>query len=258
METRTALVTGGSRGIGRGIVVALARLGWQVTFNYLRDSESARETIAACAGFEGNVQAAQADIGSAADRGRLIDLAFSRNARLDLLVNNAGMAPRQRVDLLDVQEESYDEVMQTNLKGPFFLTQAVARRMIAQPRPDQVKTPPTIINIGSISAYASSTRRGEYCLSKAGLAMMTSLFADRLAKEGILVYEVRPGIIETDMTAGVREKYEALIAEGLLPIQRWGTPADVARAVAAIAEGSLPYSTGEIINVDGGFHLRRF
>ena len=158
---------------------------------------------------------------------------------------------------LEMSEASYDEVMSTNLKGPFFLAQRVARVMVEQGRSGGAQTPPKIINIGSLSAYTSSPNRGEYCLSKAGMGMMTALLADRLAEDGILVYEVRPGIIATDMTAAVKEKYDRLIADGLLPVKRWGTPDDVARAVAALADGALAYSTGEVINVDGGFHLRR-
>jgi NAD(P)-dependent dehydrogenase (short-subunit alcohol dehydrogenase family) len=176
--------------------------------------------------------------------------------RIDLLVNNAGMAPRQRLDILEVGSDSYDEVLSVNLKGPFFLTQQVARTMIDL-LGSGIITEPRIINIGSISAYTSSPSRGEYCLSKAALGMMTSLFADRLAEYGIAVYEVRPGVIDTDMTGPVKEKYDQLIADGLTPIRRWGQPDDVAKAVVAIAEGLFPFSTGEVFNVDGGFHLRR-
>ncbi len=176
--------------------------------------------------------------------------------RLDLLVNNAGMAPRQRRDLLETTEESYDEVMAVNLKGPFFLTQRVANLMIELLQQGVIEQP-KIINIGSMSAYTASVNRGEYCLSKAGLGMMTALFADRLAEYGILVYEVRPGVIATDMTSVVKERYDRLIGEGLTPVRRWGQPGDVAQAVLAIAQGYLPFSTGEVINVDGGFHLRR-
>jgi 3-oxoacyl-[acyl-carrier protein] reductase len=171
-------------------------------------------------------------------------------------VNNAGMAPRQRADLLETTQASYDEVMTVNLRGPFFLTQQVARALVRLVQAGSIANP-KIINIGSLSAYTSSTNRAEYCLSKAGLTMLTRLFADRLAEYGILVYEVQAGIIATDMTAGVKEKYDALIAGGLTPLARWGQPEDVARAVAAIAEGALPFSTGEVIHVDGGFHLRR-
>jgi NAD(P)-dependent dehydrogenase (short-subunit alcohol dehydrogenase family) len=176
--------------------------------------------------------------------------------RLDLLVNNAGVAPRERRDLLEVTEQSYDDVMGVNLRGVFFLTQRVAKLMIQQLQDGKIETA-RIVNIGSISAYTSSINRGEYCIAKSGIGMLTALYADRLAEYGINVYEVRPGIIETDMTHGVQEKYDKLIAEGLTPIRRWGTPEDVAKAVYALAEGYLGFSTGEIINVDGGFHIRR-
>lgn len=256
METKTALVTGGSRGIGRAIVLALVERGWQVLFTYQSNAEAAAHTSSAAQGLGGVARAVQADLASAEDRARLVEEAGHWLGHVDLLVNNAGMAPRRRVDLLEIEEGSYDEVMAANLKGAFFLTQQVARVMITQRRARPNETP-VIINIGSLSAYTSSPNRGEYALSKAGMGMMTALFADRLAGEGILVYEVRPGIVDTDMVAAAREKYERLIAEGLLPLRRWGKPEDVARAVVMLAEGGLPYSTGEVINVDGGFHLRR-
>jgi 3-oxoacyl-[acyl-carrier protein] reductase len=255
-EQKVALVTGGSRGIGRGIVLTLANAGWAVVSSYKSDHGAMQETLKEIENTPGQVLAVQADIRLEPDRQRLIENTLKTYGRIDLLVNNAGMAPRQRADILDMATESYDEVMETNLKGPFFLTQQVARIMIDQVHKD-ASARPKIINIGSISAYTSSIRRSEYCLSKAGVGMMTALFADRLAEEGILVYEVRPGIIETDMTAGVHEKYDRLIADGLLPVHRWGTPEDVARAVMALAQDALPYSTGEVINIDGGFHLRR-
>jgi NAD(P)-dependent dehydrogenase (short-subunit alcohol dehydrogenase family) len=253
---KTALVTGGSRGIGRGIVLALAQAGWEVAFNYRGNLEAAEATLKQIEAAGGVGYAVQADIASGADRAKLLGAVLENLGGIDLLVNNAGMAPRQRVDLLEMSEASYDEVMDTNLKGPYFLTQHVARIMAEQQKaePDAM---PVIINIGSISADTSSTNRGEYCLSKAGMTMMTLLFADRLAELGIRVYEVRPGIIETDMTAGVKAKYDQKIGDGLLPIRRWGKPEDVARAVVALAEGLLPYSTGEVIHVDGGFHIRR-
>jgi 3-oxoacyl-[acyl-carrier protein] reductase len=254
--TRTALVTGASRGIGRGIALMLGQNGWRVGVNYRSDAAAAQETVQEVITAGGQALALQADIASGIDRTRLLDTIKTQWGRLDLLVNNAGMAPRQRADLLETTEASYDEVMATNLKGPFFLTQQAARWMMTLKNEGIVKTP-MVINIGSISAYTASINRGEYCLSKAGMAMMTALFADRLAREGILVYELRPGIIETDMTAGVHEKYDHLIADGLLPVPRWGAPEDVANAVRLIAEGWLPYSTGEVINIDGGFHLRR-
>ena len=281
---RVALVTGAGRGIGRGIAVALAERGWTVVVNYRGNAEAAAETVRRVEQAGGQGLAVQADVASAADRERLVETTLRECGRIDLLVNNAGMAPRQRADVLETGEASYDEVMAVNLKGPFFLTQRVAKAMIVlieaglfeagkadADGPDGTSlgvysSPasaysgwfrPTIVNVGSLSAYTSSTNRAEYCLSKAGVAMMTALYADRLAGYGIHVYEVRPGIIETDMTRGVRERYDSLIAAGLTPIRRWGQPEDVARAVVALAEGALPFSTGEVINVDGGFHLRR-
>jgi 3-oxoacyl-[acyl-carrier protein] reductase len=256
MTEKAALVTGASRGIGRGIALALAKKGWCVAVNYKGDRTAAEETLRDIEAAGAKGQVVQADISQAADRQRLLDSVLNTFGRIDLLVNNAGMAPRQRLDLLEMSETSYDEVMSVNLKGPFFLTQAVAKKMIELVHGEKL-TNPVIINIGSISAYTSSIPRGEYCLSKAGMAMMTILFADRLAAEGILVYEIRPGLVETDMTSGVKQKYNQQIAGGVLPLARWGQPEDVANAVLALAEGCLSYSTGEVINVDGGFHLRR-
>ena len=255
MSERVALVTGGSRGIGRGIVLALARAGWTTVVNYHSAAQAAKEVAAEVNALGAKAAVVQADVGSAADRERLVQAALDLGP-LELLVNNAGMAPRQRADLLQMSESSYDEVMNVNLRGPFFLTQRVAHAMIQQVQAGAGGAP-TIINIGSVSAYASSTNRGEYCISKAGVAMMTALFADRLAEYGINVYEIRPGIIATDMTSVVQEKYDRMIDEGLTPIRRWGIPDDVARAVLAIAKGDFPFSTGEVFTVDGGFHLRR-
>jgi NAD(P)-dependent dehydrogenase (short-subunit alcohol dehydrogenase family) len=256
MNERVALVTGAGRGIGRGIAIALARRNWTVAVNFRRNADAASETLAVVEESGGAGMVIQANIADGADRSRLVNEMLAQYGRVDLLVNNAGMAPRQRADILETSEASYDEVMNVNLKGPFFLTQLIALKMIHLLEAGVIENP-KIINIGSLSAYTSSTNRGEYCLSKAGLAMMTALYADRLAVSGITVYEVRPGIIETDMTQAVKAKYDRLIAEGLTPIQRWGQPEDVAHAVVAIAEGALPFSTGEVINVDGGFHLHR-
>lgn len=255
-NAKVALITGASRGIGRGIALALGERGWRVGVNYRRETAAAQEAARAITAAGGQALLLQADISQTSERERLLQAIREQWGRLDLLVNNAGIAPRQRVDLLETTEASYDEVMDVNLKGPFFLTQSAARWMIHLKRAGVVETP-MIINIGSLSAYTVSLNRAEYCLSKAGMAMMTALYAERLASEGILVYELRPGLIETDMTAGVRQKYEALIQQGLLPLSRWGTPQDVAKAVLAIVEGRLPYSTGEVINIDGGFHLRK-
>ena len=256
MADQAALVTGAGRGIGRGIALALAEKGWNIVVNYRSNAQAASETVEMVKQAGGDGLAVQANIAEAADREQLVDETVGSFGRIDLLVNNAGMAPRARTDILEVSEESYDEVMAVNLKGPFFLTQTVARTMLEQKQLGLIDAP-KIINIGSLSSYTSSPSRPEYCLSKAGLSMMTALYADRLAEYGINVYEIRPGIIETDMTSVVKEKYDTLIGEGLTPIRRWGQPDDIARAVVAIAEGLFPFSTGEIINVDGGFHLRR-
>jgi 3-oxoacyl-[acyl-carrier protein] reductase len=253
---QVALVTGASRGIGRAIVVALAERGWGVAIDYRGNAEAAAETLRRVEAVGGLGITIQADVANADQRERLVNETMARFGRIDLLVNNAAIAPRQRADLLEVSETSYDKVMAVNLKGSFFLTQRVARVMIAQVQTDATARP-KIINIGSLSAYASSVNRAEYCISKAGMAMLTTLFADRLAEYGILVYELRPGIIKTDMTSAVQERYDHLIVQGLTPIRRWGEPEDVARAVVAIAEGSFPFSTGQVINIDGGFHLHR-
>lgn len=253
---RVAIVTGGSRGIGRGIALALGAHGWAVAVNYRSSADAAAETAQKIESAGGQAITVQADIAERAGHEKLVDAVLERFGRIDLLVNNAGMAPRQRLDILEMAESSYDEVMDVNLKGPFFLTQLVAKKLISLLNDGKIEAP-KIINIGSISAYTSSPSRGEYCISKAGMGMMTALFADRLAPFSINVYEIRPGIIETDMTGAVKEKYDRLIAGGLTPVRRWGQPEDIAKLVLAIAEGYLPFSTGEVINVDGGFHLRR-
>jgi NAD(P)-dependent dehydrogenase (short-subunit alcohol dehydrogenase family) len=252
---QVALVTGASRGIGRGIALELARIGWSVVINYAGNEEAARQTQAACAALapKSRFEICQADIAKSADRARLIQFCKDRFGRLNLLVNNAGIAPKVRADILDAGEESFDQLISVNLKGPYFLTQQVAKWMVEQ----KSEVHPKIVTISSVSAYTASVNRGDYCVSKAGLSMMTKLFAGRLAEHGIQVFEVRPGIIETDMTGPVKAKYDKMIAEGLTPIQRWGRPEDIGRAVAAIAQDLLPFSTGEVINVDGGFHLRR-
>ncbi len=259
-----ALITGASRGIGRGIALELARLGYDLVLNYASNSTAAQQTALACTSLaminDHNIRAeiCLADIGTTEGRKRLLDFARSRFERLDLLVNNAGIAPETRADLLQSDEKSFDRLMAVNVKGPFFLTQQAALWMIelaAEQGPTAPK--PKIINISSISACTASVDRGDYCVSKAALSMVTPLFATRLAQHGINVYEIRPGLIATDMTTPVKEHYDELIAEGLTPIKRWGKPGDVAKAVAAIAQGALPFSTGQVINVDGGFHLRR-
>jgi len=253
---RMALVTGAARGIGKAIALELARRGFDVAIADIISPDQASATLADFAGLPGRAIYIRADVSQRDDRASLVEQLRKEFGRLDLLVNNAGIAPRKRLDLLEATEESFDEVLAVNLRGPYFLTQLVARWMVERKKtfPDYQ---PRIVNISSLSAYTSSPARGEYCISKAGVSMMTKLYADRLAEYGIGVYEIRPGIIHTDMTAPVREKYDKMIAEGLTPIQRWGEPHDIAMAVAAIAEGYLPFSTGEVVNVDGGFHLRR-
>lgn len=249
-----ALVTGASRGIGRGIAVALGGLGWRIAVNYAGNRAAADECIALVRQAGGDALAVQGDISLATDRERLIRETVDWGGRLDLLVNNAGIAPTIRADLLDAGEESFDRLIAVNLKGPFFLTQLAAKQMIGQ-GPDGSGSRGQVVIVSSISAYAASTNRGDYCVAKAGLGMVTKLFAARLAESGIRVYEIRPGVIATDMTGAVKTKYDALITEGLTPIRRWGLPQDVGRAVAAVARGDLPFSTGEVLNVDGGFHL---
>jgi 3-oxoacyl-[acyl-carrier protein] reductase len=255
-EYAAALVTGSSRGIGRAIALALGRLGQSVLVNYVANEAAARETAAGIERAGGRAHLCRADVARPEDRARMVDEMIRRFGRIDLLVNNAGVAVAERRDLLDATEESWDRILGTNLKGAYFLTQRVAREMIRQHEADPARRG-KIINISSLSAYASSTDRGEYCVAKAGMAMMTQLFADRLARHGIQVFEIRPGIIQTDMTLPVRAKYEAQIAGGLTPMRRWGEPEDVAEAVVAIVRDHLPFSTGEVIHVDGGFHLRR-
>jgi 3-oxoacyl-[acyl-carrier protein] reductase len=238
-----AIVTGASRGIGRAIAIELAKT--HTVIATYRGNVEAAESLRA----ETGADIIQSDIGSAADRQALVDHVHSKYAEVDLLVNNAGMAPRERRDILDSTEASYDELLATNLKGPHFLTQLIARRMTEQHHG-------RIVFITSISSYTASVNRAEYCISKAGLSMSVALWAQRLASENVQVFEIRPGIIRTDMIAAVEKAYEDKIAAGLLPQRRMGEPQDIARTVRAIAGGLLDYSTGQVINVDGGFHLR--
>lgn len=257
-RTQCALVTGARRGIGRAIALGLARAGYDIAANDVRVKNDApmKNLTAEIKALGRNAVVCYGDISSSADRKELVRKALSRAGGINLLVNNAGVAPERRNDILTASEESYDRVMSVNLKGAFFLTQLIANSMVER-RKGGDASPFMIVNISSISAYTSSPSRAEYCISKAGVSMMTKLFADRLAEHDISVYEIRPSIIATDMTKGVKKKYDALIAEGIAPIRRWGTPEDVAKAVTAIATCAFPFSTGEVINVDGGFHLRR-
>jgi len=254
MNKPVALVTGSARGIGRGIAEKLAENGFDLVIDDVQGE--AQDAVFDLHRLGADAIYVQADISAAEDRKKLLNEIRGCFGRLDLLVNNAGVSPKVRMDLLEATEESMDRLLTINLKGPYFLTQAVAKWMIEQ-KADFPNREFRIINISSISAYTSSPSRGEYCVSKAGVSMMTKLYADRLAEYGIGVYEIRPGIIATDMTKLVKEKYDRLIDEGILPIKRWGYPEDIAKAVLTIAKGYLAYSTGEVINVDGGFHLRR-
>jgi NAD(P)-dependent dehydrogenase (short-subunit alcohol dehydrogenase family) len=249
-----ALVTGGGRGIGRAICQELARYNYAIAINYAANEEAARETQRLL-GPSAASMLCRADVGNTRERDWMVEEVLAHWGRVDVLVNNAGITSVGRKDVLEATEESWDRVLDVNLKGPFFLCQRVAAAMLALlPK----LTHPAIVNVSSLSAYAMSTNRGDYCISKAGLAAVTQLFALRLVEHGIRVFEVRPGIIETDMTAAVHEKYTQLIADGLTPIRRWGTPADVGQAVAALVTGAIPFSTGEVVHVDGGFHLRKF
>jgi 3-oxoacyl-[acyl-carrier protein] reductase len=255
------LVTGAGRGLGRGVALQLAEEGCSVAINYAGNLAAAEETAALCrkaaaSGAQAFVPL-QADIGSRADRQRLVAETLARLGRIDALVNNAGMAPRVRADLPAATEESFEEVLRVNLQGPYFLTQAVARHWLeARPAP-ALPSGFKIVFVTSVSANTASTERGDYCISKAGLAMAAQLWAARLAKENIQVVEIRPGIMATDMTAGVKDKYDRLLAGGLVPQNRWGTAEDVGRAVRAIVAGQFPFSTGAVIAVDGGLSLRR-
>lgn len=243
MSQPIAIVTGASRGIGRGIAIELSRT-HQVIATY-RGNREAAESLRAATGAE----IIQSDIGSATDREALLRFALDRFGRIDLLVNNAGIAPRERKDILEAAEDSFDELVATNLKGPHFLTQAVARHMLGQGSG-------RIVFVSSISAFTASLNRADYCISKAGLSMSAQAFAARLAPEGVLVFEIQPGIIRTDMISKVEAIYEEKIAGGLLPQRRMGEAQDIAKAVRAIADGLLDYCAGQVLHVDGGFHMR--
>ncbi len=246
---KIALVTGSSRGIGRGIADLLREKGWTVLYSGTR-KERPKDLLSDCDYFP-------CDISKAEERQAAMEYVKARYGRLDLLVNNAGVAPLERRDLLEMTEESFDRVIGINLKGTLFMTQLAAKEMLRERDAGVPDCQPRIVIIGSMSAYTSSTSRGEYCVSKAGLGMVTKLFADRLAGEGIPVFEIRPGIIDTDMTKVVHEKYERLIDSGLLPVKRFGQPRDVANMVLACASGLLDYSAGQVLNADGGFALQR-
>lgn len=253
MNKKSAIVTGGSRGIGKGIALRLAKDGYNIVIANINEN---KQTINDIKSFGVKTKFIKCDISNNDDRVNLVDWCMKEFGRIDVLVNNAGVAPKKCIDILETTEESFDYVLDINLKGTFFLTQLVANEMIKKRQEIECKNP-KIINISSISAYTSSVLRPEYCISKAGLSMITKLFADRLAQHNIYVYEIRPGIIATDMTSGVKDKYDKQIKDGLTPIKRWGCPEDVAKAVSALCNDMFLFSTGEVINVDGGFHIQK-
>lgn len=255
MDKKVALVTGGSRGIGAAIVKQLYKDGYCVIAASRGPlSESASEDFISLVESTSDISYIEGDIGKSDDRRNIVEKTLEKYGRIDVLCNNAGVAPKVRTDILKVTEDSWDYVMDVNLKGTMFMTQLVANIMKNQ---KDTGINGIIINTGSTSSWASSTNRAEYCASKAAVSMLTTLYADRLAESGILVYEIRPGVIATKMTEVVKNKYDKLIEQGNFPIPRWGQPEDVAQAVSCLCEGRLNYSTGEIINVDGGFHIRR-
>lgn len=249
MINQVAIVTGGTRGIGLAVSEMLLEEGYQLMLFGRSAPEAVQEPLAQLSEM-GTVQYFRGDIANIDDINRCVSQASGSGDPIGLLVNNAGVAPPVRKPLLETTEENFDFVIDRNLRGTFFMTQAVARKMALQKAG-------MIVNISSMSAETSSVNRGEYCISKAGISMITKLFADEMSKYGVPVYEVRPGIIKTEMTAAAAETYDALLKEGAFPIKRWGLPEDVAKCVRAFVAGLLPYSTGEVLNVDGGFHLRR-
>ncbi len=255
-KTKVAIITGSGRGIGRGTAIQLARAGWTIVINDLGNPDPPAETLSLVRKEGSDGLVVLANITIAADRQKIVDETIDKYGQIDLLVNNAGIGPRVRMDMLEISEESMHEVLEVNTIGPYFLTQLVSKKMIEMIKQKKIGLG-KIVNIGSISAYTSSTSRAEYCISKAAVAMNTLLYADRLADEGINVYEIRPGIIKTPLTEVVKDKYDKLIAEGVTPIKRWGYPEDIGKAIVAIAEDYLPFSTGQIIDVDGGFHIHR-
>lgn len=257
MTRQVALVTGGSRGIGKGICASLAAAGLDLVVNYQGNVAAAEEAVAECRSLGARAEAVQADIAIGDDRSRLLAETERLFGRLDLLVNNAGVTFLERTDILEASEESFDRLMNVNLKGTYFLTQLAARWMIRQVKQDPDRRP-NIVIISSAAAAMVLTTRGEYCVSKAGLSMATQLFAARLAEEGIGVFEIRPGVIETEITAAYKSSWEKFINSGKVPHKRWGNASDVGKAVVAISSGLLPYSTGDVLNIDGGLHIPRF
>jgi NAD(P)-dependent dehydrogenase (short-subunit alcohol dehydrogenase family) len=253
---KNVLITGGSRGIGLGIAKELAKAGCNLAINGMRKEPQVTEVLVELESLGAEVVYCQGDISKEHDRANIVQTALDKFKKINVLINNAGVAPKIRKDLLEVDEESYDRVMNTNLKGSFFLTQKVAAEMIEKSSDADYQA--CIINISSVSATMASISRGEYCISKSGVGMMTKLFAVRLGEYNIPVYEVRPGIIETDMTSGVLEKYQKLVAEGLTIEPRLGIPEDIGKIVSVLVENRMPYATGQVITVDGGLSIPRF
>jgi len=254
---KVALITGGTRGIGLGIAIELAKAGYDLALNGIRDETTVADVLEELR--KTGIQATyfQGDVSMKEDRQRLVHAVYKHFGRVNVLVNNAGIAPAERRDILDATEESFEKVLQVNLQGPYFLTQMIANHMIETKKqaPDEFYC---IINVSSVSASFASVSRGEYCISKAGIAMATKLWATRLGEFDIPVYEIQPGVIRTDMTSGVKEKYDSLFRNGLAIQQRWGMPEDVGKVAAAMASGSMPYSTGQVVMVDGGMTVPRF
>jgi len=254
---RIALITGGSRGIGFGIAKHLAQNGFDLAVNGVREEKAVADALEELRNAGADVLYCHGDVSLTGDRKKIIELVKKHFGKLHVLVNNAGVAPKERKDILETTEESFDQLIATNLKSTYFLSQHVANWMIEQKKADS-SFASCIINISSVSATAANINRGEYCVSKAGISMVTQLFAVRLGEFDIPVYEVRPGVIYTDMTTGVKEKYDKLFEDGLAVQKRWGYPDDVGKAVSALALGNFPYSTGQVIMIDGGLTLSRF
>jgi NAD(P)-dependent dehydrogenase (short-subunit alcohol dehydrogenase family) len=253
---KVALITGGTRGIGLGIATELAKAGFDLALNGMRDEVTVETVLEDLRKMGIQASYFRGDVSVKEDRQKVVDAVLRQFSRVNLLVNNAGIAPAERKDILDATEESFEKVLQVNLQGPYFLTQMLANKMIEAKKflPDEFFC---IINISSVSASFASVNRGEYCISKAGIAMATKLWATRLGEFDIPVYEIQPGVIKTDMTAGVQKKYDQLFQNGMAIQQRWGLPEDVGRVAAAMATGSLPYSTGQVVMVDGGMNIPR-
>lgn len=256
MNGKVALVTGATRGIGNAIAERLSRDGYRIVATGTSAEETVAENIDTIRKAGSECIYVRSNLGEAEGRRHAVKSALEAFGRIDVLVNNAGVAPKSRMDILETTEDSFDYVLNINLKGTFFLTQIVANEMIKLVKED-ANVLPVIVNMSSVSAYTSSTQRGEYCMSKAGISMVTTLFADRLAEFGINVFEIRPGIIATDMTSKVQNKYDKMISDGLTPIKRWGQPEDIANAVSVLCSNQLSFCTGQVLNIDGGFHIRR-